>query len=221
MPITVTRTAGRKRLKGFTLTELLMACLVISVALLGVYSLFQQTMEVEGRMTLELYHQSRAEQVVDFLADGLERCINLKEIETIRAGSGESSSFLEFTMVGKGFSGNDFDGKGIVRQRITWQQSPSQDGYVVSRQVMRYAGISNLTFPDESQADWDVLPMVELFRQIGALEIEFLKTDQPSAGRWLKDYKGATGSVAVRVKAASGDRVCQRIILPATNAILE
>lgn len=209
-----------RRLRGFTLVELLMASFVISVALLGVYGLFKQTMEVEAKLTLDMYHQSRAEQVADFLADQMERCINLKDVETLRAQSGEQGSFLEFTAVGKGFSGDGFDTKGVVRQRITWQLNEAQSGYVVKRQIMKYAGKTNLTFQDESQADWNALPATELFRQVDALEIEFQDIEK-SPGRWQKEYAGAAGTVAVRVKAASGERICQRIVLPAARRVLE
>ena len=208
------------RLKGFTLAELLMASFVISAALLGVYELFRQTMEVEANLTLDMYHQSRAEQAADFLADRMERCINLKDVEALRAKSGEQGSFVEFTAVGKGFSGESFETKGIVRERITWQPNEARSGYVVKRQIMKYAGKMNLTFQDESQADWSALPATELFHEVDALEIEFQDMEQ-SPGRWQKEYAGAVGKVAVRVKAASGERICQRIVLPAARMVLE
>lgn len=209
-----------RRLRGFTLAELLMASLVISVALLGVYGLFKQTMEVEAKLTLDMYHQSRAEQVADFLADQMDRCINLKDVETLRAQSGEQGSFVEFTAVGKGFTGEGFDTKGVVRQRLTWQLNEAKSGYVVKRQIMKYAGKTNLTFQDESQADWSALPATELFHQVDALEIEFQDMEK-SRGHWQKEYAGAVGTVAVRVKAASGERICQRIVLPAARMVLE
>jgi type II secretory pathway component PulJ len=210
------KTVGRKRSKGFTLAELLMAGFVISVALLGVYSLFQQTMDVQAKMTLGMYHRSRAEEVVDYFADVLERCINLKDIDTIQSGGGDSEGFLELTALSKGFSVRQC----VNRQRITWQPTPEQKGYTVRSQAMMYAGKANITFPDASQAQWERLPATELFSQIDALEIEFRETDKP-AGSWRREYKGPVGGIAIRVQAASGDQMAQRIVIPAVRAVLE
>jgi prepilin-type N-terminal cleavage/methylation domain-containing protein len=205
-----------KRRKGFTLVEVLMASIIISVALLGVYSLFQQAIDMEAKMRLSMYHRDRAEEVVDYFADALERCINLKDVETVRSGGSEQGAFLEFTAVNKGF----WVRQCVVRQRITWQQTQTQKGYTVQRQAMMYAGITNVTFANESQVEWDSLSTTELFSQVDALEIEFKETDQPSGG-WRKEYNGPGGQIAIRIQAASGDRKAQRIIVPTVQAVLE
>ena len=216
----MTKRSHQRRVTGFTLVELLMASFIVSIALLGVYSLFQQTLEVEGKMSLNMLHQNRAVQVVGYLAEELKRCINLPDMDTIQMSYTPQAGSFEWVAVGKGFSGSSFESQGIVRKRITWKLNAAQDAYTLNQQVMRYAGTSNMSFTDESQANWNILPVTELFHEIDALEVEIQKTDQPQGG-WLKEYQGEASHVAIRIKAVSGERDCQRIILPAVNAVVE
>lgn len=62
---------------GFTLAELLVASVVLSMTLLGVYALFSQAMRAEGATAVRWRHRGAAEAVVAHLAGAFEEAMNL------------------------------------------------------------------------------------------------------------------------------------------------
>src|SRR5690606_38965475 len=76
---------SRKAKRGFTLVELMVALVITAIALLGVYSIFNHAMSVQGRMTSQWNQRDAARTIADHFAHALEQGVNPSEGSAIIA----------------------------------------------------------------------------------------------------------------------------------------
>jgi len=222
------RFAKTKRF-GFTITELVVVSVVMTTALLGVYTIFKQAIDVEAKASVKWNNHIAAEVVLDELSEALEYCVNLSEIKTlVGTPNGEEGEYvLKCFMEGKGYNAGKIDQVGLQQRRYTWTfQSDSSWAGMVFLQTMCYAGatnitsISGLTELNESNESemWSRLPSRLIGKGLSALSIQF-KSLESSDAKWQDNWNGPVGKVAVWIKVKVGDQTAERVVVPKNNTV--
>jgi prepilin-type N-terminal cleavage/methylation domain-containing protein len=113
--------AGRPTRRAFTLVELLVAAVIVSVALLGVYSVFVAAVEAESRTTARWQRRAVARAAADEIAASLEAATNLPGIPAIVAGPDEQGGYaLQCLAQGVGASDGSAPRPPLVRRLYRW-----------------------------------------------------------------------------------------------------
>jgi prepilin-type N-terminal cleavage/methylation domain-containing protein len=197
--------------RAFTLAELLVASVVMTVALLGIHSLLFRAMDVEGRASVRWYANDSAEAVLDQFSRTLETAINFPSIQTlvIEAGVERDGSLICQTP--------------SQRVRYCWQKDKSSGKYTLTRQTKPFAGSRDLTkdaVPEESKEGkeiWDTIPPVTVAQGLDAISVKVrpLVEDMP---RKDLGYEGMVGKIAIELQVTVENQMRQRTIIPRCGA---
>lgn len=213
--------------RGFTIAELLVASMVITTALLGVYTLFKQAMAVESRAAVRWNEQAAAEALVRHIVEILEQCVNIPDTPAIVAGPDEDGGTYSLTcvVVGSGFSGGRPEQVGLQRRRYRWNfDSDSGRTGTMELQTMYYAGTRNITAGaghDELSEEemWNRTPVEVIAKRVQHLSLRFRSLDDPQAP-WQDRWNAPAGSVAVGVQAAVGGQSADAIVVPQVRGLV-
>jgi hypothetical protein len=209
----ICQTASRNT--GFTIAELLVACFITSTALLGVYTIFKQVIDIERQTRVRWNNLGAAESVVTHLAKELQNCINVPQIPTL---VGRSDAII-CLVVGKGYDGGRFEQAGILRHHFFWESG------IVSQQTLKYAGSKNITpivgleDMDEEQL-WSNIPIQTIGKNIDSISFSYKTANDPSAS-WQDSWKGAVGNVAIWIRVSSKEQLSERIVVPRVNVSID
>jgi type II secretory pathway pseudopilin PulG len=212
---------------AFTLTELIVVSVVMTTALLGVYTVFKQAIEVEAKATAKWRARASAEAVLNELTQAIEGCVNLPGITTLSGGPDTQTGGYALTCMveGRGYDSARPDRSGVQRRRYRWTfDSNSPLAGTVSVQAMSYAGTVNITpvtgiaEMDESQA-WDRLASEVIGQKLSGVSVLFRTTGSEDA-KWEDRYGGSVGKVAVWVRVTVGDETAERVVIPQANGEL-
>ena len=215
------RPASGWRTGGFTLMEVLVASVVISVALLGVYALLQHALAAESRSAKEWRAHGQAQTLAAELADAIEQAVKTERIPALVAMADPSGSGDRLLTC---MTNPSSAGGGYELRRYRWR--PGADADHPGRlelQVMRYAGSVNLTdktaAADESSEDaslseeaWGRVPATVIGHDVDALTVEFRSVGKRAAG-WTSQWRGSA-PVTARVRVTIGDRSEEVVVTP-------
>ncbi|MFA6133455.1 MAG: prepilin-type N-terminal cleavage/methylation domain-containing protein [Phycisphaerae bacterium] len=196
---------GRRR-GGFTLPELLTATVVMSIALLGVHSVFQRAMAVEARASLGWTQRSSAEAVVDPLADDLEQ-IN------------RSFQAPPLVLKSSGDGGELICQVGLERRRYSWGRKDRGGLYHLALQRRVFAGKQDLSggaTPEtiDNSSAWEAVATTEAGSGMSEFGVQ-CRLLSDGAGQWRSDYQARIGQgLAVKIGATVGGQEVQRIVVP-------
>lgn len=217
-----------ERQRGFTVVELMVASTVMAVTLLGVYSVFQQAMRVEGRMAVRWNEASAASVVADHLADTLERCVNIAGLSTVKAGPDEATGMqiLTCTVATASSSPWGVATAGIERRRYHWGNEDSERKGTLELQAMPYAGSANIaSFSQviDSEADdeqlWNRVQSQVIGKNISDISVHFRPVNDSDAS-WKAQWESDAGRVLIRIRVQVGRELAERFVVPQANAPL-
>lgn len=207
------RSANRSHsIQGFTLVELMVASLITTTALLGIYSTFRQALVVEQQSRRYWDGQRAAEAVTDHLAQALQNCLNLPEIPAL---TGSANQMVCFTESGQQ-AGQQYD-------RYFWDSAGESEGQLtLYRQTMRYAGSKNLMLAagDEELSEeqmWLSVPVQVIATRIDEIRLQYRDLSQANAS-WQDQWQGPVGKVAIKIIVRCQEQLSQRIVVPRVNA---
>lgn len=199
---------------GFTLVEMLLAVVIASVALTGVYGLLRTALEIERRMHTTWTGRSAAESVVSEIATSVRNAAPAGERPAITGEPAEGGGWRMTCLT--------FRGGASKLCRYRWrppggaERQTDQPG-MLHRQVRRFAGSQDLSEASR-QADrteqqrWARVPLELTARGLDELEISFAKLKHDGLAGWSNAWDKQE-PVGVRIRAVSGEQEVQRIAL--------
>ncbi len=201
---------GRVTRPGFTLIETLVASVVLSIALLGVYSILQYAVKVEGRTALRWNDYAAAAVVVSHMAASLEDAVNVPGLNALIARSGPQGGELICQA-------------GTRRHRYVWHTDDLND-FNMDLQTMIVAGTKNLTTGQpveemDQQGTWHQIESSTIAKRLTDLSVQFGDFESGSIN-WTNSWDGPVGTVIVRIRAQAGEAIVERIVVPMANTEL-
>lgn len=203
--------ADEKHGMGFTLTELLVACMVMTTALLGVNALFRHAMNAEAQATLRWYERSIAQSVADHLAETIENVVNIPNVQTIKLETNTRGGSLVCQTPSE-------------RKRYRWGTNGSESDYYLQLQAMIFAGTQNLdleagTNDSVAERQWDRISSTVIANGLKKLSIRVKLLDGSSSG-WKERWEGLSGKVTVQIQSQVGNQTVERIVTPQASSYL-
>ena len=204
-------TGIRIRCGGFTLAELLVGSVVLSMTLLGVYALFWQAMRAEGVTALRWRYRSAAEGIVAHLADAVEQAVNLPQRPTFVAeAGGEEGALICQTH--------------LQRRRYHWRGDDDARGLALSMQARPFAGTRDLSQgaianqPDGAPPveQWDHVASRRIADGVEQIVVRFRPVNEANA-QWRDNWEGRAGDVVIWIQVVVGGQLAERVIFPRAN----
>ena len=195
---------------GFTLVELLTACMIVSIALLGVHAIFRDAVQTERRLTLAWQDHQAAEAVVSQICQAVESAVEIAGLPAIKTGKEDNGlPFLECMTYG------DSRQPTLQRRRYRWD---SESGTIDLRTIP-YCGSQPVSLQVQTEEDpWTNIKPVTIGRDLKGLSIQF----KTAPSNWKDQYTRSDLPAIVRVKATVGTTSVERITsCPVTAAMLE
>jgi prepilin-type N-terminal cleavage/methylation domain-containing protein len=213
---------GRCAHRGFTLTELLVANAVVAIALLGVYELFRQVVEVERASSRRWEDRAAAESIVDHLAEAMEHGVNLPNESALAAEPDENGAAVVgcFTQTPM-YWGVSMRDAGVSRRRYAWKggDDPEQAGQLEVR-VLTYGGAKNLmpgvVEESDDAAVWNQVTPRVIGQHVDEMAITFRAIDEANNG-WQDRGTWQAGQVVARIRVRVGQETVERIVMPRAN----
>ena len=205
-PVNFMRSAG-----GFTLVELMTACVIVSIALLGVYAILRDSVQMERKLTATWQDHQAAEAIIAQICQAVESSVEISPLKAISTGKEtDGRPFLECLTYGVASQTT------LQRRRYRWD---GESG-VIDLRTIAYSGSSDVAMqPQDGEDPWANVAPVTIGRQLKGLSIQF-KT--AGSDKWNDQYARSGSPAIVRVNATAGAINVERIIYcPLTAAMLE
>jgi prepilin-type N-terminal cleavage/methylation domain-containing protein len=199
---------------GFTLAELLVASVVMSIALLGVYEMFRNTMSVEVAAAARWSARTAAQSAVDHVAYAVENATNSSKQPTFLAEISTTSDRAFVCQLP------------LERRRYAWRADGQGGRQTIFVQRKVSAGSADLSSGAEGDSQdtsegqdeqWGHVTQAVVAKGMDSFSIRFRALDDSSA-EWKEDWQGPSGQVAVWIQAAVDNQTAERVIVPAVNA---
>jgi type II secretory pathway pseudopilin PulG len=203
------RTSGRVT-GGFTLVEFMTACMVVSIALLGVHAIFGDAVQTERRLTLAWQDRQAAEAVVSQICQAVESAVEMPGLPAMKTGKEDNGlSFLECMTYGGPCQPT------LQRRMYRW----NSDSGIIDLRTIPYCGSQPVPLQVQTEEDpWTNIEPVTIGHDLKNLSIHF----KTAASNWTDQYTRSDLPTVVRVKATVGKTSVERIIsCPVTAAVLE
>jgi type II secretory pathway component PulJ len=214
------------RCRAFTIVEFVVACIIVSVAMLGIHRTFHDLMKAEMNDGLRGNEQANAMAVLDHLERVLKSTVNVSvkmgdvEMQSVVAGDDVEPGCKVLTCwsYGTGFQPQKPQSVAMQRVRYRWSMQGHTD--VLDVRKMDWAGSQiidshNLEELAETEA-WSVLPVDVVATGIKQLSVDFKVLGDPDA-TWKNKWKGNVGKVAVRLIIKIGSTQLERIVIPSAS----
>ncbi len=192
---------------GFTLIELLTACTIVSIALLGVYSIFHDSVQTERQLTQAWQERQAAEAIVSTLCQAAQSAVEVPGMPAMKTGK-DPDGLPFFECLTYDAAPTTFSGSSVLqRRRYRWDTNTG----LIDLRTIPFSGSQSVAIQaqDNGQDPWvDVEPVV-IGQKLKALSIQF---KAPTSDKWAGQYKRSELPTAIRVKASVGKASVQRII---------
>jgi prepilin-type N-terminal cleavage/methylation domain-containing protein len=204
------------RPRGFTLVELLTACVIVSTIAMGTYGILGQALRFESTANRRARARATAVPVLEHLAEAVRQACEPigQEMDgpggttPVTALQAQPGTLTVLTLAGA--TG------GRERRQYTWPTGAEQKIALELKSIL-YAGATPLTSVDLEKPDesgiWNRLPSRAVGAGLDQLKVEFLELEKPGA-RWVEKHKGPAVSVAVRIRIWAMGECFERVIVP-------
>jgi type II secretory pathway component PulJ len=186
------------------------ACVIVSIALLGVYAIFRDVVQTERRLTLAWQDRQAAEAVVSQICQAVESTVEMPGLPAMKTGKEDNGlPFLECMTYG------DSRQPTLQRRRYRWDS----DSGMIDLRTIPYCGSQPVLLQVQTEEDpWTNVEPVIIGHDLKGLSIQF----KTAASNWTGQYTRSDLPAVVRVKATVGKTSVERIIsCPVTAAMLE
>jgi hypothetical protein len=214
------------------MAELLVAGVIVSTVLLGVYEMFRQTLGIEHGVNVPTTDRAAARALADHLEEALMTTVVVPPLTSVECHRDKTNGEYELTcLVGpSGVHPQQADHAALQMRRYRWgfAREDARAG-TVRMQTLFYAGTANIT-PGASRGDiedearWAQRPAAVVARRIDRMDIRFLPASEFNApqAQWKSAWDAPVGRVAISIKVQVGDQVVERLIVPeVTGALAE
>lgn len=212
---------GRRRGQsgGFTIAEIVVACVVVTAALLGVYGLFRQATDAQARTTIRLRDRDAAQAAADHLAAVLSHGVRLSEDLSLELGRDGQTRirFLRVAVCGSPAWGDDAVRRSTHVRLYEWDFPADDPRFAtLTLRMQPYAGTRNLS-PGyrEGETDegrlWDSMPAATVAANLRRLTVAVREIDRRSGG-WRGSMRRPEHPLAARITARVGDETVERIV---------
>jgi len=214
------RCLSRRSRAGFTLVELVVACVVVATALLGVYSLFAQAMGVIGNSSISWANRGAARATMDYMCEAIEQTVNIEGTSTL-IGSRTKEGRNALVCLVCAWQGETASGGGGVMEwhRYSWMDR-AEGGEPIRLEFQRIpvAGSRRLVQAGEQEgppeeAEWMGVEPVVIASGVEHLSLRYRGLGQENTD-WQNTWDGRAGTVAVRVAVKCGDEHVECVTIP-------
>ena len=181
--------------------ELLTGCVIVSIALLGVYSIFREYMQTERRLSIRWQDGQAAEAIVAHASETLESVVKIPSLKAISMGKeNDGRIFVECLTYGNPAQAT------LERRRYCWDSNSGED---ISLRTIPYSGTQAVAVWAISDQDpWAGIEPIVIGRRIRHFSIRFKKV---GSSKW-KDRVPKDSSSIARVRATVGNSTVERIV---------
>ncbi len=208
-----------RRQDAFTLIELVTASVLMGIILLGIYTVFKQSMAVEEQITKRWHTKAAAQQIADLLADSIENIVNVQGTSPLSAGKDEDfgGRQLSCTVMGGDATEANPANSAMQWRRYRWGLNEDQAGQLLI-QTRYFAGTIELLpvhVDEETTQDqlWNRVPLEVIAEDLKSINIHFRPKYNPDA-EWKDKWGGIGTPILVRIKVAVGDTTVTRYVSP-------
>lgn len=203
--------SGATRRAGFTLPEMLVASVVVTVALTGIHVLLFRALDTEAIASRRWNDRDLAEAAASRIAESL--------TFTTRAPEGLRSLAMEDPSP---------DGGAVIcqtppaRLRLSWQRGASQEQYDLYLRSKPFAGSKDLSIGSVAEdahgpEQWDHVPKVLIATGLADVRVELDRATENAPDANTASEGGQT--VAVSIYVASGTQVARRVVVLSSNLV--
>lgn len=188
---------------GFTLVELMTACVIVSIALLGIYVFFRDSIQMERRLTTGWQDRQTVETMIDQVCKALESAVEIPPLSAIVLGrEADDRPFLECLTYA------DSSQTVLQRRRYRWDEETG----IVDLRTILYSGSHPVSIQqtEEDKDPWDNVQPVIIGSGLKQPTIQF---KQAASDEWKNQYSHSNAPVLVRLRAKIGDVTVERMIL--------
>jgi hypothetical protein len=216
----------RFRSPAFTLVELLVASVVLTTALLGVYALFKQALVVDRRAGEPSRQRAQALAVAEHLAAVVRQAVNISDGVAISAGplADGGYEFTCMTVAGEGGpAGSARLMRYLWRHEEDGEATPRADAGngVLSVRTMMHSGTTNISREFargavDMDVAWERIAPVVLARGLNLFEVRF-RSLAGQGQQWQDRFEGNVGDLIVGLRVGVGQSVVEKQIVPGVN----
>ncbi len=208
---------------GFTVAELMVACVVMGTALVGVYEVFRQAAEIERRASVRWEDRAAAEAVAAHVAESIEGAVMMPKASAIEGRRNEDGSvWIGCLTQARCWSSDRVGHAAIQGRRYTWRPVvEGRGGGVVELKTLAYGGSVNVTVgvggEERSEGEvWDRVAGVVIGREVREFKVGYRRADRPD-GEWEEQFRGGVGNIVIMLRVRVGDEAVERVVLPHAN----
>lgn len=209
---------------GFTLIEFIVASMVMSIALLGIYGIVKHAGEIERSATRAWTERDAAQAVADHLIEALEHAVNPPQgVPLLCTVEEDGTQHLTVWVMSPA---TDFKPVALEWRRYTWGgPTDDPDGRTLMLQTVLKAGnvpIDATVPAADVQSGAPTLWSQAIPRPVGrdvSIAMLFRPLSNPDA-EWQSIWGGQLGSVLIDLHVTFGGETVRRLIAPRTSAAL-
>lgn len=197
-----------KRRAGFSLVELVFACLIASMIAGGVVGVFRMVSEVESRASKRWRDMADAAAAVDELTEALVSAVDLPGSPGVVGVNDAGGARLTCMSA---------VGRGLRRSRYTWPSAPDGMAALIMQSIP-HAGPQSLA-PDAAPGEldperaWDNAPSVAVTTRLNELRVSYRAAGDPKSD-WKDHWEAPAAGVMVRIVARAGGVRLERYVRP-------
>jgi|GEM_PF-4143315 len=214
------RSGHQRPRRGFTVVEFVVASLIVSISLLGIYSVFREVLRTDARYGAPTRQRSSAAAVARHLAEQLQHAINIPNQSAVTMQTNTDTGVSTLTVTTAPVNASYSSGlPTLEKRRYEWGFSePDSNIETLTMKTMTFAGnvnVSNISGLDgmtEEQA-WAILTPQTIGRNVDQISVTF-RSLASSSSPWIGSYSGDVGDVVVRVSVNVGGQTVQHVIVP-------
>jgi len=201
--------------------ELLVASVIVSIGLLGVYGVLKQAMAVYTRTGAAWSRRDAADAIADTLAEAVDNSIAVQNMPAVAAKKLDRG--WQCTVRGYCDSGMDSGvDKGLLARRFTYQTPDDGRAGTLTVQSRQVAGRHDLNrSPDQAAVTveqlWPDTPEQLIGREIDSLSIRYRPADGSGgwSDEWNKKDKAVEADIRVTVGGQAAERSARQHAVPA------
>lgn len=208
--------------RAFTVVELTVALVVMSICLLGVGSLLQETISAERVAVQKNQRRAAARAIASEFAAAIESAAFGPDASTsISCGPNRDRLQVLTCYV----QSDPVSRAPMERRRYFWKVPRPGEGTSISVQFQRhmFAGSHSIDpapdTGDNGDEVWTSIPAVEIGKGISGMMVQFRKRGEPS-GAWAESWSGSPAEAEAKISVTVEDQVVERIVIPRVDAPL-